>query len=108
MAELDEQLVFLFDVDNTLLDNDRSKADMGEQLRLLLGDAGMTRFWEIYEQVRKDLDVVSWPVTVERFQDEWPDKAVAYKVANIINGWHYEDYLYSGTTAALSHVTGFG
>lgn len=108
MAELDERLVFLFDVDNTLLDNDRSKADMAEQLAQLLGDTGMARFWEIYEQVRKDLDVVSWPVTVERFQAEWPDKTVAYKVANIINGWPYENYLYPGTKDALSHVTRFG
>lgn len=108
MGETDERLVFLFDVDNTLLDNDRSKADMGEELRGLLGDEGMNRFWEIYEEVRKELDVVSWPITVERFQAEWPDATVAYKVANVINGWHYEDYLYPGTADALSHVTQFG
>jgi FMN phosphatase YigB (HAD superfamily) len=108
MGEHDERLVFLFDVDNTLLDNDRSKADMAVRMRELLGDAGIDRFWVIYEEVRKELDVVSWPVTLERFQAEWGDKTLAYMVANIVNGWHYEDYLYPGTIAALDCVTKLG
>lgn len=103
-----QELVFLFDVDNTLLDNDRSKEDMKAQLRELVGDAGMERFWAIYEEVRKELDVVSWPITLERFMDEYADKTVAYKTANIINGWHYEEYLYPGTVAALECVTHMG
>ena len=103
-----QELVFMFDVDNTLLDNDKSKADMNESLRELLGEAGLKRFWEIYEEVRKELDVVSWPDTLARFKEEWPDKTVAYKVANVINGWPYEEYLYPGTVAALECVTRLG
>ena len=103
-----QELVFLFDVDNTLLDNDRVKADMAARLHELLGDKGMARFWEIYEEVRKELDVVSWPDTLARFMEEWPEKAVAYRVANIVNGWHYEEYLYPGTIAALECVSQMG
>jgi FMN phosphatase YigB (HAD superfamily) len=104
----EQELVFLFDVDNTLLDNDRSKEEMKEQLRDLVGEDGIKRFWDIYEEVRKELDVVSWPITLSRFTDEYADKTIAYRVANIINGWHYEDYLYPGTVGALECVTRMG
>ncbi|MGA7733533.1 MAG: HAD family hydrolase [Chloroflexia bacterium] len=104
----EQELVFLFDVDNTLLDNDRVKAEMTERVHVLLDDEGMKKFWAIYEEVRQELDVVSWPETLARFMEAWPDKTVAYRVANIVNGWAYEEYVYPGTMAALECVTQLG
>jgi FMN phosphatase YigB (HAD superfamily) len=103
-----KELMFFFDVDNTLLDNDRVKADMKAQLLEVLGPEGSVRFWELYEAVRKELGVVSYPVTIKRFEDDWPDKVAAYRAANIVNGMPYEDYLYPGTIAALARVSGMG
>lgn len=59
--------VFLFDVDNTLLDNDAVKVDLEERLATVLRSEDSTRFWELYEEVRTDLGMVSFPETVERF-----------------------------------------
>lgn len=59
--------VFLFDVDNTLLDNDAVKADLEEVLETSLSREDADRFWELYEEVRGELGVVSFPETVERF-----------------------------------------
>lgn len=101
-------IVFLFDVDNTLLDNDRSKADMQAKLLDLLGEKGAKRFWELYEEVRKELDVVSYPETLERFARDWKDKAVARKAADLINNWPYKEYLYPGSLAALGCLTSIG
>ena len=100
--------VFLLDVDNTLLDNDRSKADMQAALLDLLGDDGAERFWHLYEQVREELDVVSYPETLKRFASDWKDRQVAEKAAELINDWPYTEYLYPGTMPALEHLTEMG
>lgn len=59
--------VFLFDVDNTLLDNDAVKADLERALEASLRREDAERFWDLYEQVRSALGLVSFPETVERF-----------------------------------------
>ena len=45
-------LVFLFDVDNTLLDNDRVQADMAAYLTEAFGDDACKLYWTIFEQLR--------------------------------------------------------
>jgi len=107
-AKAPRELMFFFDVDNTLLDNDRAKADMEAQLLEVLGQAGSKRFWELYEEVRKQEGVVSYPKTIARFEQEWPAKVAAYHAANIVNGLPYEEYLFPGTIAALRRVSGMG
>ncbi len=61
------ELIILLDVDNTLLDNDAVKRDLEEALRTSLGEEDVERFWGLYEQVRDELGMVSFPDTVERF-----------------------------------------
>ena len=107
-GDSDSRLVFLFDVDNTLLDNDRSKKDMAKALHEVLGDEGEKHFWELYEQVRKEMDVVSYPETLKRFADSWEDAVVAEKAAKLINEWPYGDYLYPGALDVVKHVSRMG
>jgi FMN phosphatase YigB (HAD superfamily) len=106
--EKSHRLVFLLDVDNTLLDNDRSKADMQAALLKLLGKEGNERFWQLYEEVRKELDVVNYPETLKRFAGDWKDEEVAQKAADLINNWPYRKYVYAGTFAALEHLSKLG
>ncbi len=103
-----QELVFLLDVDNTLLDNDRAKADMQAQLLHTLGEEGAARFWGLYEEVRKELDVVSYPEVLKRFAVNWQDKEVAQKAADLINNMPYRRYLYPGAISALEHLSKLG
>ncbi len=102
------ELVFLLDVDNTLLDNDRAKADMAARLLEILGDEGSKRFWELYEQARKELDVVSYPETLRRFAESWKDKAAAQRAADVVNNLPYEQYVYPGSLPAIRHLSTLG
>lgn len=61
------RLTFFLDVDNTLIDNDAAKAELGQRLAALLGAAAAARFWETYEAVRADTGVVNIPLTLLRF-----------------------------------------
>jgi len=61
------RLSFMLDVDNTLLDNDALKEYLTSELRVALGDDGAARFWDLYDVVRRERDVVDLPLTAQRY-----------------------------------------
>ena len=63
-------LVFLFDVDNTLLDNDPVQADLGVHLAETFGEATARRFWAIFEQLRNELGYADYLGALERYRLE--------------------------------------
>ena len=60
----------LFDVDNTLIDNDRAKDGLSANIATILGDAGERRFWDLYEEVRQEKGLVNIPLLLARYGDE--------------------------------------
>src|SRR5947209_12635801 len=79
------RLIFLLDVDNTLLDNDRLKSDLRSRLLQVLGPAGDERFWRLYEEVREELDYVDYPSTVARYEKSLSDREVAARIAAVFD-----------------------
>src|SRR5437763_15025427 len=67
-----QSLVFLLDVDNTLLDNDAIKEDWANQLQVMVGQALARRFWEMYEQVRREREVVDIALALSTLREEVP------------------------------------
>jgi FMN phosphatase YigB (HAD superfamily) len=67
------QFAFLLDVDNTLLENDKVKSQLDQELRGLLGGELSERFWQIYEQVRQERGVVDIPLSLTRLRAEVPE-----------------------------------
>src|SRR5690242_11566509 len=65
-------LVFWIDVDNTLLDNDSVKANQDRDMEVIIGPKLTARYWELYEQVRKERDVVDIPLALRRLREETP------------------------------------
>jgi FMN phosphatase YigB (HAD superfamily) len=102
------ELAFLFDVDNTLLDNDRAKADLAMLVDELVGPERGARFWEVYEQVRDEVDVVDYPRTLARFRTLFPDEPYFPDLATRVLGFPYEAYLYPGALEAIAHCRTLG
>jgi FMN phosphatase YigB (HAD superfamily) len=69
MESTSAPVAFLFDVDNTLLDNDRVKAELAAGIEEAVGPEAGARFWEIYEDVRRMRDYVDYPHTLQRFRE---------------------------------------
>ena len=63
-------VVFLFDVDNTLIDNDRVQAHLKEHLEQIYGVATRDRYWEILEDLRNELGYVDYLGALERYRIE--------------------------------------
>ena len=67
-----DQTVFLVDVDNTLLDNDRIQADLRRHLEREFGAAARDRYWVILEQLFSDLGYRDYLGALQRYRVEHP------------------------------------
>ena len=65
-------LVFLFDVDNTLLDNDRVAADLKQHLEKEVGHERQQRYWEFFEELRAELGYADYLGALQRYRSEYP------------------------------------
>jgi len=86
--------VFLIDVDNTLLDNDRAKADVAQAIGALVGPDRASRFWSLYEEVRDECGVVDYPETLRRFRRAFPDEKRLSEVDRAVLDVPFDRYLY--------------
>ena len=103
-----ERLVILFDVDNTLLDNDAVKAGLREGIREAVGPERAERFWELYEEVRADLDLVDLPETLERFARECDDLSCLGPLSDVVYGFDFAGSVFPGALAAVEHARALG
>jgi FMN phosphatase YigB (HAD superfamily) len=108
----DGSLTFLLDVDNTLLDNDAIKHDWNEQLQAALGPTLTTRFWQIYEQVRKERAVVDIPLALSRLREQTSnselDEQTEASIRSLFFEYPFESRLYPGAIETLEHLRTMG
>lgn len=102
------RIAFLFDVDNTLLDNDRVKADLAAGIEDAVGKAAGDRFWELYEEVRRMRDYVDYLHTLERFREVFPNEPGFPAVADLVLGYPYKTVLYPGALEVIAKVQSMG
>lgn len=101
-------LVFLLDVDNTLVDNDRVKKDIERTVAQLVAADRAERFWSLYEKVRAEEGVVDFPETLRRFRRTYPDEPRAEEVDRAVLGVPFESYLYPRATDVIARLWSFG
>jgi len=65
-------VVYLLDVDNTLLDNDAVTADLQTYLRDRFGPESERRYWDIFEENRRELGYADYLGALQRFRVEHP------------------------------------
>jgi FMN phosphatase YigB (HAD superfamily) len=106
--------VFLFDVDNTLLDNDRVQSDLGVHLAKYYGEATCERFWELFEKLRGELGYSDYLGALELYRLEAMHDPTVLRIANWLVDYPFRERLYpnaievvrkaqrAGVTAILS------
>src|SRR6202040_50842 len=97
-------IVFLFDVDNTLIDNDRVQADLKEHLEQVYGVAARDRYWEILEQLRNELGYVDYLGALERFRIETIHRPDVLHMSSWLVDYPFADRLYPDALGAVKHV----
>lgn len=103
------KLVFMIDLDNTLLDNDGVKQDMHARLLEILGPEMAARHWELYEIVRKELDVVDFIEGFRRLRDEFPGREEIVDTGlDALMNWDFRPRLYPNALETMLHLKGLG
>ena len=101
-------IAFLFDVDNTLLDNDRVRRDLVDAVDRTVGAEQGARFWDLYEEIRRECDYVDFPHTLERFTRTYPDEPGFPALADAVLAYPYRSAAFPGSHEALRHAGTFG
>ena len=100
-------VVFLLDVDNTLIDNDRVRERLRSATERILGPAPSAVFWETYEEVRNDLGFVDSLETLERFEARHGDASLAALDRAILD-FPYSELVYPDTLRVLDALARAG
>ncbi len=103
-----DSVAFLFDVDNTLLDNDRVRRDLAAATDLTVGTERGARFWELYEEIRRECDYVDFPHTLERFTRTFPDEPGFPALADAVLAYPYRSAAFPGAREVLRRAGTIG
>jgi len=103
-----KEIVFLFDVDNTLLDNDRVQDDLSKYLESKFGTESRDRYWTIFERLRSELGYADYLGALQRYRiDALCDPKLLMMSAFLVD-YPFADRLYPGSLAVLKHVAKWG
>ncbi len=105
-------IVFLVDVDNTLLDNDCVKANLDDHLRVVVGSHLAKRFWDIYEQVRQEKGFVDIPAALTLFREQTPtiemDEYTYQHIHSMFEHYPFDKALYPDALATIAYLKTLG
>jgi FMN phosphatase YigB (HAD superfamily) len=101
-------IVFLFDVDNTLLDNDAVQDDLEAHLAESYGAAVRDRYWQILEELRSELGYVDYLGALERYRVEALHRPELLRMSNWLVDYPFAERLYPGAITAVGLARRWG
>ncbi len=101
-------VVFLFDVDNTLLNNDRVTQDLGGHLAREVGRAGARRYWAIFEDLRRRLGYADYLGALQRYRVEYPHDLRLLTVSRFLIDYPFATRLYPDSLDVIERAKIWG
>jgi FMN phosphatase YigB (HAD superfamily) len=101
-------LVFLFDVDNTLLDNDRVTADLRRHLEHEVGHERSRHYWLLFEQLREELGYADYLGALQRYRGEYPRDPHLLTVSRFLINYPFANRLYPDTLDVIDRAKSWG
>jgi beta-phosphoglucomutase-like phosphatase (HAD superfamily) len=102
------ELVFLFDVDNTLFDNDRMSSDLFGHIARNFGTEARARYHEIYEELRKQLGYADYLGAIERYRMEKMHDPRFLGVSNWLIEYPFAKRTYPGALDVVAQCRRWG
>jgi len=103
-----DKIVFLFDVDNTLLDNDRVTADLKHHLEMEVGHEGAQCYWNHFEQLREELGYADYLGALQRYRSENPHDPRLLMVSRFLIDYPFADRLFPNSLDVVERVKKWG
>ena len=101
-------VVFLLDVDNTLLDNDRVTSDLARHLEKEVGPDGQKRYWAIFEELRAELGYADYLGALQRYRAEYPRDPRLLTLSSFLIDYPFANRLYPESLDVIEHLGVFG
>src|ERR1035441_2292818 len=102
------RIVFLFDVDNTLLDNDRVTADLTKYLKREVGPKRAESYWTIFERLRTRLGYADYLGALQRYRSEYPHDLGLLAVSRFLINYPFANRLFPNSLDVIEHVKRWG
>ena len=101
-------IVFLFDVDNTLIDNDRVASDLKRHLNEKVGEASAQHYWDIFENLRSELGYADYLGALQRYRVEKPREPKLLEVSYFMINYPFANRLYPESLDSVDHAKKLG
>jgi len=101
-------VIFLFDVDNTLLDNDRVAADLQRHLASEVGAEGAQEYWGIFEQLRTELGYADYLGALQRYRVKHPHAQQLLCMSDFLINYPFTERLFPDALKVIEHVQQWG
>lgn len=101
-------IVFLLDVDNTLLDNDRVTDDLRRHLEREFGFVSSQRYWTIFEKLRAELGYTDYLGALQRYRLGAMDEPQLLLMSSFLADYPFVDRLYPGALEVIEHLRQWG
>lgn len=101
-------VVFLLDVDNTLLDNDAVTADLRRHLTHTMGTAHQERYWTIFEALREELGYADYLGALQRFRAEHPREPTTARISSYLLSYPFASRLYPSALEVVDRLSAWG
>jgi FMN phosphatase YigB (HAD superfamily) len=101
-------VVFLLDVDNTLLDNDRIQYDLKRHLEREFGAASRDRYWAILEQLFTELGYRDYLGALQRYRGEHPHDVHLLTMSSFLIDYPFANRLYPGSFDVIERFRAWG
>jgi FMN phosphatase YigB (HAD superfamily) len=102
------EVVFLFDVDNTLLDNDRVTDDLRRYFERSFGPEVRDRYFALFEALRAELGYADYLGTLQRYRLEGECDPKLLAMSEYLVDYPFANRLFPGALDALDHVRQWG
>jgi FMN phosphatase YigB (HAD superfamily) len=103
-----DNVVFLLDVDNTLLNNDRVQDDLRNHLEGEFGAASRDRYWAIFEALRVELGYADYLGALQRYRLGAMHEPRLLQMSAFLVDYPFADRLYPGALEAIAHLRTLG
>jgi FMN phosphatase YigB (HAD superfamily) len=103
-----DDVVFLLDCDNTLLDNDRVQDDLRAHLASEFGPESRDRYWEIFEALRGELGYADYLGALQRYRLGAMTDPRLLQMSSFLVDYPFADRLYPGALAVIEHLRRWG
>ena len=102
------EMVFLLDVDNTLLDNDRIVADLNKHLAHEFGVQSRDRYWKIFEALRVELGYADYLGALQRYRVGAMNDSSLLMMSSFLVDYPFAERLYCGALGVIAHLRHWG